>query len=77
MPPPPAHTPLSLPLPCAHAAAACHRAQLTFKACLESTEYTSRRNALSVLKRLIPVFPVVDTHVRTLSASLKKVRACK
>jgi len=48
--------------------------QSNFKVCLESSEYTSRRNALSVLKRLIPVFPVVDSHVSILRKTLEKVR---
>jgi len=51
------------------------RAQSTFKACLEGKEYTARRNALSVLKRLIPVFPVVDTHMNLMKKALEKVGA--
>lgn len=41
--------------------------------CLENNEYTSRRNALTVLKRLIPVFPLADQHALLLRKSLEKV----
>lgn len=44
-----------------------------FRMCLESPEYTSRRNALTVLKRLISVYPVADVHVQSIRKSLDKV----
>lgn len=46
-----------------------------FRMCLESPEYTSRRNAFSVLNRLIAVYPVADIHVTMIRKSVEKVCA--
>lgn len=37
-----------------------------FRLCLESKEYTSRRNAFTVLMRILDVFPLIDVTVTLL-----------
>eukprot|EP00798_Chlamydomonas_sp_ICE-L_P015989 gene15989-22123_t len=47
---------------------------ITFRSCLDNSEWTSRRNALHVLTRIVSVFPVVDQHALILRKAVEKVR---